>query len=121
MVDNDILERRQSQRMRGLYDRQGQRSLTNDEWAELDRRVAAYGHRLQARRMRELAQRRGVSVEQVERDTAAALADALDWRQEMASDPACLGMTVSKVSLDDATAISQPEGAKDGCDSRHDN
>ena len=121
MVDDDILDRSQSRRMRTLYQRQGQRSLTDDEWAELDGLVAAYGHRLHERRMRKLAQRRGISAEQAERDTAVDLADALDWWQEVAPDPARLGITVSKLSLDDAVAISRPEGAKDGCDSRHDN
>jgi hypothetical protein len=40
--------------------------------------------------MRELAQQRGISVEQAERDTAADLANALEWWQEVQSDPARL-------------------------------
>lgn len=92
---DDVLDPDQSRRLRELYDQQGHRSLTDDEWTELDGLVAAYGHRLHERRMRELAQQRGISVEQAERDTAADLADALDWWQEVQSDPARLEALVA--------------------------
>ncbi len=86
MVD-DILDPDQARRMRGLYETQGERLLTDDEWVELDGLVAAYGHRLHQRRMRDLARQRGVSVEQAEREAAAKLAAALGWWQEVQSDP----------------------------------
>jgi len=94
-VEDDVLDPDQSRRMRALYDRQGQRSLTDNEWTELDGLVAAYGHRLHERRMREFARRRGISVEQAEREAAADLADALDWWQEVQSDPARLETLVA--------------------------
>lgn len=103
---DDILDPDQSRRMRELYDRQGQRSLTDDERTELDGLVAAYGHRLHERRMRELARRRGISVEQAERDTAADLADALDWWQEVQSDPARLeALVADALARRDSSAI----------------
>ncbi len=94
-VEDNVLDPDQSRRMRELYDRQGQRSLTDNEWTELDGLVAAYGHCLHERRMREFARRRGISVEQAEREAAADLADALDWWQEVQSDPARLETLVA--------------------------
>jgi hypothetical protein len=40
-ADADILDPDQSRRLRELYDQQGQRSLTDDEWVELEGLVAA--------------------------------------------------------------------------------
>lgn len=105
-ADADILDPDQSRRLHELYDQQGRRSLMDDEWVELESLVAAYGHRLHERRMRELAQRHGISVEQAERDTAADLADALDWWQEVQSDPDRLQALVADAKARrDASAI----------------
>ena len=52
---DDVLDADQARRMSGLYETQSERLLTDDEWAELEGLVAAYGHRLHERRMRELA------------------------------------------------------------------
>ena len=105
-VEDDVLDPDQSRRMRDLYDRQGQRSLTDDEWAELEGLVAAYGHRLHERRMRELAQQRGIPVEQAEREAAADLADALDWWQEVQADPGRLeALVADAVAQRGASAI----------------
>ncbi len=78
---------------------------------ELEGLVAAYGHRLHERRMRELAQRRGIPVEQAEREAAADLADALDWWQEVQSDPARLEALVADiVARRGASAIATSPG-----------
>ncbi len=106
MVDGDVLDPDQARRMRGLYETQGERSLTDDEWAELDGLVAAYGHRLHERRMRELAQRRGIPVEQAEREVAAELAAALGWWQEVQSNPDRLEALITDArARRDASAI----------------
>lgn len=104
--EDEVLDPNQSRRMRELYDRQGQRALTDDERTELDGLVAAYGHRLHERRMREFAQRRGIPIEQAEREAAADLAEALDWWQEVQSDPARLeALVADAVARRDASAI----------------
>jgi len=75
---------------------------------ELEGLVAAYGHRLHERRMRELAQRRGIPVEQAEREAAVDLADA--W-QEVQSDPARLeALVADTVARRGASAIATSPG-----------
>jgi hypothetical protein len=108
-ADDDILDPAQSRRLQELYDQQGQRLLTDDEWEELEELVAAYGQRLHRQRMRELAQRRGIPLEQAERDAAVDLAGALDWWREVQADPARLQALVTESRRSDASAISESE------------
>jgi hypothetical protein len=110
-ADDDILDPAQSQRMRELHDLQGQRLLTDEEWTELEGLVSAYGHRLHERRMRELAQQRGISVQQAEHEAAVALAEALDWWREVRDDPARLQALIEQAQRHQASATAPRSGS----------
>jgi hypothetical protein len=86
--EDSILTPEQSHRLRSLYERQGQRALTEDEWAELDELVATYGRLFYAQGVRDIAAQRGLPVEQVQADLAADLERVLAWRRELEADPA---------------------------------
>jgi transcriptional regulator with XRE-family HTH domain len=77
----------ESRRLAELFDRQARGALSTAEQAELEALVADYGRRLHERRLRELAERRGVPVEQARREVAAHLDEALAWWQAFATDP----------------------------------
>lgn len=67
-----------------LFDRG---ALSDSESAELQGLVGTYSRLLHERRVREIAERRGVSEEQVRRETEAAVAEALDWLHAFKADP----------------------------------
>ena len=77
----------QSRRMSELFDRQDHVGLTPAEQAELDGLVDENSRRIHEIHIREIAQLRGVSVEQAERDVARELADALNWWAKFEADP----------------------------------
>lgn len=86
--EDSILTSEQSHRLRSLYERQGQRALTEDEWAELDELVATYGRLFYAQGVRDIAAQRGLPAEQAQADLAADLERVLAWRRELEADPA---------------------------------
>ena len=87
-AEKPVLSRDDNRRLAELLDRQSQRMLDGTEWAELERLVSRFGHALHDRRMHLLAQQRGISVEEAERESAEALEQARAWWDDLASDPA---------------------------------
>jgi transposase len=81
-----VLDAAESRRLAALLDREA--PLTADEQADLAHLLEHYGQRLHERRMRELARRRGVSIEDVEREQAERRAAALRWWEAFDHDPA---------------------------------
>jgi len=79
-----VLGLEDSRRMGELFDRG---ALSESESAELQGLVGTYSRLLHERRVREIAERRGVSEEQVRRETEAAVAEALDWLHTFNADP----------------------------------
>src|SRR5579871_6508148 len=67
-ADMPILGPADSRRMAALVDRQAQRLLTDEEWAELEKLVATYGRLLHERRVREVARKQGRPFEDVRRE-----------------------------------------------------
>lgn len=82
--EETILGPEDSRRMGELFDRA---TLTDAESAELQELVSTYSRLLHGRRVREIAQKRGVSEDQVRRDTEAAVADTRGWLQAFEADP----------------------------------
>jgi hypothetical protein len=77
----------QSRRLAELFDRQAHGTLADSERQELEALVAEYGRRLHERSLHELAQRRGVSVEEARREAESQLEDALAWWRAFEADP----------------------------------
>ncbi len=86
-AQHPILGPAESQRMADLIAWQGQRSLTDEEWSELEGLVGRYGQLLHERRVAALARERGLPIEQVRREIAAQLAEARAWWEAFAHDP----------------------------------
>jgi len=95
--DRPILGPQENQRLAELFDRQEQSILSEPEKAELRALVDLYGRRLHERRLRELADERGVPVEQVRRDVDAELDDARAWWAAFESDPANRQAVIDRV------------------------
>lgn len=76
----------ESRRLSELFDQQGRRALSSAEQVELERLVDEYGRHRHERRLRELAARRGISVDQARYETEAQLQDALGWWRSVESD-----------------------------------
>ncbi len=88
--EDDVLAPGQSRRLSDLFDLRGRRPLTNDERAELDALVGAWGRAVSERGFRDLARRRGVPVEQVRAEALADVDRALAWWHAVQADPARL-------------------------------
>jgi len=84
--EGGVLTPEQSRRLRELYTRQGQRALSEDEWAEMDDLVALNGRLLHEQGVREIAAHRHLPVEQVRADLEADLDRILAWRRELEAD-----------------------------------
>jgi transposase len=76
----------ESQRLAELFDRQARGALSTAEQEELEALVAEYGRRLHERRVRDLAEQRGIPVEQARREATAQLDEALAWWRAFESD-----------------------------------
>ena len=87
-ADATVLDPDNCRRLAEIFDRQAREILSDAEQAELDALVADYGRRLHERRLRELAQQRGIPIEQARREAAAKLDQALAWWQTFEADPA---------------------------------
>ncbi len=85
-MEAHILGSAESERLSTLIERQRHGLLLEEEWAELDRLVATYGRELHEQRLRELAKKRSVSLEQVRLETDAQLAEAVRQWQEIEPD-----------------------------------
>jgi len=77
----------QSRRMSELFSRQDYVGITTTEQAELQELVNESARRLHERRIREIAELRGVSVEQARHDVAQELEEALKWWEAFEADP----------------------------------
>ncbi|MBI4491961.1 MAG: hypothetical protein HY690_04125 [Chloroflexi bacterium] len=77
----------QSRRLAELFDQQGRRALSQAEQAEIETLVGEYGKRLHERRLRELAQQRGISLEEARREAEARLNGGLAWWRTFQADP----------------------------------
>jgi hypothetical protein len=85
--EEPLLSPEKSRRMSELFDRQDHVGLTPAEQAELDGLVSEYGRQLHERRIREIAELRGVTVEKARHDVAQELHEALKWWKEFEADP----------------------------------
>jgi len=86
--EDDVLAPEQSRRLSALFDLRGQRPLTDDERAELDALVGAWGRAVSEREFAEVAHRRGIPVEQVRADSLAETERVLAWWKDVEADPA---------------------------------
>ncbi len=86
--EEDVLPPEQSRRLSELFDLRDQRPLTDDERAELDALVGAWGRAVSEREFAEVARRRGIPVEQVRAESLAEVERALAWWMEIEADPA---------------------------------
>jgi transposase len=77
----------ESRRLAELFDRQAYAVLSEEEQHELDGLVTSYGRRLHERRLHELAQQRGIPLEQARREVAEDLEQALAWWRTFEADP----------------------------------
>ncbi len=110
----DVLGPEHSRRLEALYTIQGYRSLTEDEQAELEELVAEYGHLLHERRLHDLAERRGLPVEQVRRDVAQQLDEAIAWWQDVQADPERLDAIVAQAQRQSTLASTVGSVAESG-------
>ncbi len=92
--EDDLLNPEQSQRLKILFDLQDQCSLTDAQQGELDALVDAYGRALNERGMSQIAQRRGISIEQVRAEITVETDRALAWWQEAQRNPTLLEKAV---------------------------
>jgi hypothetical protein len=76
----------QAQRLALLLDLQGRRTLTPSERSELHALVAEYGRRLHEWQLQEIAQQRGLSLEETRAEVAADLGEALEWWRGFQAD-----------------------------------
>ena len=83
----DVLPPEQSQRLSDLFDLRDRRPLTDDERAELDALVGAWGRAVSEREYTEVARRRGIPVEQVRAESLAEIERVLAWWKEVEADP----------------------------------
>lgn len=77
----------ESRRLAELFDRQSRGALSTAERTELQDLVTEYGRRLHERRIHDLAEQRGISLEQALRDAASELDEALVWWRPFTADP----------------------------------
>jgi hypothetical protein len=77
----------QSQRLADLFALQAQGTLSDEARAELEALVAEYGRLLHERRLREIAQQRGISVSEARHDVEESLAGALAWWEKFHAEP----------------------------------
>ncbi len=97
-TEGPVLGPRESRRLAELFDRQGCARLSESEEAELKSLVDLYGRLLHERQMRELAENRGVPVEQAHREADAALDAAQAWWRAFESDPANRQAVIDRVT-----------------------
>jgi hypothetical protein len=82
-----VLDVEQARRLSELFDRQSRGQLLPSEQSELEALVAEYGRKLHEQRMRELARRRGISLEAAQEETAKLLDASQRWWQTIEADP----------------------------------
>jgi malonyl CoA-acyl carrier protein transacylase len=81
-----VLTSEESRRMAELLDLQGRAGLSQVERGELDNLALKYGRDLHERRLRQIAGKRGVTVEQARRDVARDLDETLAWWVQFDAD-----------------------------------
>ncbi len=86
--EDDVLAPEQSRRLSALFDLRGQRPLTDDERAELDALVGAWGRAVSERKFAEVAHRRDIPVGQVRAEVLAETERVLAWWKDVEADPA---------------------------------
>jgi len=86
--EEDILPLEQSRRLSELFDLRDRRPLTDEERAELDALVGAWGYAISEREYTAVAHRRGISVEQVRAESLAEVERVLAWWKDVEADPA---------------------------------
>jgi len=77
----------ESRHLAELFDRQATAGLAAAERVELELLVEEFGRRLHERRLREIADLRGISVEQARSEVAHELDAAVQWWQRFEADP----------------------------------
>ncbi len=86
--EEDVLPPEQSRRLSELFDLRDRRPLTDDERAELDALVGAWGRAVSEGEYGAVARRRGVPVERVRAESLAEIERALAWWTEVEANPA---------------------------------
>ncbi len=79
--------------------------LTNDEQAELDVLVGAWGHAVNERGIHDLAARRGVPVEQMQAEVLGDVDRALAWWREVQNNPARLEAVIHEAKERQQTRV----------------
>lgn len=91
-----ILSSEQGRRLAELADRQSSEQLSEVERAELRNLLTEHGRALHEHLLAEIAERRGMTVEQARRDADAALDEATEWYRALEADPKRLRELVAK-------------------------
>ncbi len=86
-VADDDLTTAESRRLAELFDCQATTGLTTTERAELERLVDEFGRRLHEQRLHEIAELRGISIDQARSDMAAELRETVQWWHHFEADP----------------------------------
>jgi hypothetical protein len=81
------LDPMKSQRLANLFTRQACGSLLDAEQTELESLMAEYGRQLHERRLREIAQQRGISVGQARDEATTQFDDARAWWRDFEACP----------------------------------
>jgi len=81
--EEDVLPPEQSRRLSELFDLRDRRPLTNDEQAELDALVGAWGRAISERAYTEVARQRGIPIEQVRAESLAEVERVLAWWKDV--------------------------------------
>ncbi|HEX5414935.1 MAG TPA: hypothetical protein VFZ25_04655 [Chloroflexota bacterium] len=85
--DIDVLDAQQSRRLSELFDSQARGVLSPAHEEELEALVGTYGRQLRERRLRELAARRGISIEDATRESDDDLDRAIAWWRSFEASP----------------------------------
>jgi hypothetical protein len=86
-ADEPVLDPEQNRRLAELFDAQSRRPLAPAERGEVEALVSEFGRRLHDLRVKQIAARRGISVEAAGAATAADLEQALQWWRAVEADP----------------------------------
>ena len=104
-TEPDFLTEEEGRRLTELFDRQDTRGLTDEEQRELEELVYdKYGQRSNDYYRHQIAKRRGISVEQVQREEDERIAEAMKHREWLHEDPRRIQELAERVRKQKASA-----------------
>ncbi len=104
-LESDVVSAAQSQRLSDLFDRQARGVLLPTEAADLEASVAEYGRQLHARRLHELAEQRGISLEEARRVAEGELDQARRWWQTFETNPVRRRAVIGRIKTRGSSSI----------------